>query len=635
MKRDPSAPHLSAVFVDYDNIYLSLKRRNEDAAKRFSKDAGAWLRGIETGRLITSNGSMIADAPRRIVLNRCYGNPVPRRNQADNSTDMNSFPFVRHHFLRSGFEIVDCPPLTSQQKNAADIRMVMDLRDYLTHDTYFDEFIILSGDADFTPVLHRLRQHARRTVIYSNDHTAAAYAAICDGEVRESDLIAALIGNPAQIEAPQTAPPQAAEPQLAQPQIMQSAPIVLQTAPVPVQRAAAPAPHPAQLRLEDLRQMIMAEVVAGIRAASGPVPLEALADRAIRALGHERTVGTAWAGAGSFRELMRVALPNDLRLSENPPYYAYDPQRHVVAQPAPPEVVPVAPQQTIAQQREALAAAMAELTQSDPVDVTPPVDPRQAESRPSRYATIRPSQGPAPKAQPVAPPAPVPAPAPLAARAAATEPQLHRSAATRSAPPAPTQQARPDPHAAAQSAMLRIQEACQAPAISANDYRALFEAMAEEISLNGLTGAQTLTAVGERAEARGIMVRREDVRFVLDVVSEPDPWFEQGATPTLFAGRFRNFVVARCRDHGLQLSATELDLIDGWIMGAAPQATQRAFAPEPPVRAPSAPAAQAREPAGRWWSLDEGRNQAADQRAAAPSGESEDDFPRIIRARQR
>ena len=62
-------------------------------------------------------------------MNRCYGNPVPRRNAHDNSTDMNSFPFVRHHFLRAGFEVVDCPPLTAQLKNSSDIRMVMDIRD--------------------------------------------------------------------------------------------------------------------------------------------------------------------------------------------------------------------------------------------------------------------------------------------------------------------------------------------------------------------------------------------------------------------------------------------------------------------------------------------------------------------------
>ncbi len=193
MAAQSTKPSLSAVFVDYDNIYLSLKRKNEEAAKRFAKDAGSWVQEIASGRLITPTNSSFSEIDRRVVMNRCYGNPVPRRNTQDNSTDMNSFPFVRHHFLRSGFEIIDCPPLTAQLKNSSDIRMVMDVRDFLNHETYFDEFVILSGDADFTPLLHRLRAHARRTVIFANDYTAAPYTSICDGEVREADLISLLL----------------------------------------------------------------------------------------------------------------------------------------------------------------------------------------------------------------------------------------------------------------------------------------------------------------------------------------------------------------------------------------------------------------------------------------------------------
>src|SRR5215468_6740870 len=293
MKRTAGAASLSAVFVDYDNIYLSLKRKSDEAAKRFARDAHLWLREIESGRLITGTNDAFTEDRRRIVMNRCYGNPVPRRNAHDNSTDMNSFPFVRHHFLRAGFEVVDCPPLTAQLKNSSDIRMVMDVRDYLTHDTYFDEFIILSGDADFTPVLHRLRAHARRTVIFANDFTAAPYTAISDGEVRESDLIALILGN----ELPRDA---AAGERL----VMPSA------------------------KSEDVRREILTEVVASVRATNAPVPLEALAERAVRALGHEKTIGTGWAGAGSFRELLRQQLPGEIRLSNEPPYLAFDPKRH-------------------------------------------------------------------------------------------------------------------------------------------------------------------------------------------------------------------------------------------------------------------------------------------------------------------
>ena len=57
MKRESSGPVLTTVFVDYDNIYLTLKRKNEDAAKRFAKESGVWLQGIASGELITSTNS--------------------------------------------------------------------------------------------------------------------------------------------------------------------------------------------------------------------------------------------------------------------------------------------------------------------------------------------------------------------------------------------------------------------------------------------------------------------------------------------------------------------------------------------------------------------------------------------------
>ncbi len=305
MKAQAPGPLLSTIFIDYDNIYLSLKRKNDEAAKRFAKDAGVWLREIESGRLITPTNGLAATTPRRIVMNRCYGNPVPRRNASDNATDMNSFPFVRHHFLRAGMEAVDCPPLTSQLKNSADIRMVMDVRDLLGHDTYFDEFIILSGDADFTPLLHRLRAHARRTVVFANDHTAAPYTAIADGEIREANLISLLLEGATSATETEAAPAAA----------------TAQTAP-----SSAPS-------LDAMRREILAEVVGWVKSAGQPVPLEALADRAVRTLGHDRTVGTGWAGAGSFSNLLTKGLPAEIRLSDQAPYYVFDASRQLAAKP--------------------------------------------------------------------------------------------------------------------------------------------------------------------------------------------------------------------------------------------------------------------------------------------------------------
>jgi NYN domain len=506
MERQSSRPILSAVFVDYDNIYLSLKRKNEDVAKRFAKDASSWVKQLELGNLITPTNTPMSDRPRRLVMNRCYGNPVPRRNQNDNSTDMNSFPFVRHHFLRAGFEIVDCPPLTAQLKNSSDIRMVMDIRDYLDHKTDFDEFIILSSDADFTPVLHRLRSHAKHTVIFANDHTAAPYIALSDGEVREADLIALLLGDKIANDAP---------------------------------KALASEDHPANTRKE-----IVAEVVKAVLEASAPQPLEALADRATKVLGHEKTAGSNWGNAGSFRELLLAELPENVRLTDQAPYFAYDVSRVVT--------------NTVRQPAQAL----------------PSREPEQpAEARPPQAQLVPAST----QSQPVAPP----------------EPPGQQQLAALAQSPASTAKSEPEPVAEPsteiiQQQIARIHEACQAPPISPPEYNALFNVLAAEISENQLQGVKTLDNVVARAKELGIEIDRDDARFVLDVVSEADPWFENGASAKLFAGRFRNFVVARCRSQGLNLSADELDLIDAWFAGAAAKAEWAAAGHAAQDQAPAA-----------------------------------------------
>jgi hypothetical protein len=610
MKRDAAGPCLSAVFVDYDNIYLSLKRKNEEAARRLAKDAASWVREIESGRLITPTNSLFAETKRRIVMNRCYGNPVPRRNSHDNSTDMNSFPFVRHHFLRAGFEVIDCPPLTAQLKNSSDIRMVMDVRDYLTHETYFDEFIILSGDADFTPVLHRLRAHARRTIIFANDYTATPYTAISDGEVRESDLVALLLDGRL-------------------PTTQEGTEAVIMTA---------------SAHNESVRSEIIDEIVAGVRAAAAPVPLEALADRALRALGHEKTIGTSWGGAGSFRELLRQGLPTEVQLSGEPPYYAFDIKRHGQHEAAatPKETAlstesfeaPALTYGNSGAPPQPAAQTMPATPQFQRAIATAATPPAQTPSRSEGEHSSAERGGPSPQ---------------NATSSAATVTDRPPAAAT--ALPAPSTSMATS---TVQQAIARIHDACQAPPLAPPEYRLLFEVMAEEINENGLSGAQTLTNISQRAQQRGLEARRDDIRFVLEVVSEADPWFEQGASANLFAGRFRNFVVARCRGQGLSLSADELDLIDAWFAGGtmpqlAPtraQAAQPLVAPPATSNRPQAPAqATLTQPtppqttassgrSGRWWSLDEGREPVANQRQLDET-ESEDEFPRIVRSRLR
>jgi len=610
MKREAAC--LSAVFVDYDNIYLSLKRKSDEAAKRFAKEAGRWLREIESGRLITPTNAQFGVAPRRIVMNRCYGNPVPRRNPHDNSTDMNSFPFVRHHFLRAGFEVIDCPPLTAQLKNSADIRMVMDVRDLLLHDTYFDEFIILSGDADFTPVLIRLRAHARRTVVFANDFTAAPYTAICDGEIREAALIELMLAGE-----------------------------------LPDGGRDDPAAAPAKGKIEEARREILAEVIAGVRASAAPVPLEALADRALRALGHEKTIATGWAGAGSFRELLRRCLPEEIKLTGDPPYLAFDAKRHVDDRLSRTALEPTngEPSAASSPAPQATAAEAAESSLKMHAGLLP------ARPRPQPGSAAAPARQAETDSQP-APSRPPRQQEAAAAQRAEAQAALPRGAAMPQAPAAQRAEApvarRGDAPSAIQQSIARIQEACQAPPLAPQEYRLLFEIMAKEINDNDLIGAQTLTNITQRAQERGIELRRDDVRFVLEVVSEADPWFEQGASADLFASRFRNFVIARCRGQGLNLSNDELDLIDAWFAGAGLSHASGAARLAPPVAtslatasAPQAlPALEGRS--GRWWSLDDGRahnlelgGAPGESQGLGQSASSTDEFPRVVRSRSR
>ncbi|HWK40042.1 MAG TPA: NYN domain-containing protein, partial [Hyphomicrobium sp.] len=266
-------------------------------------------------------------------------------------------------------------------------------------------------------------------------------------------------------------------------------------------------------------------------------------------------------------------------------------------------------------------------------------EPARGES-PAMQRALAPLFGAQPTQRPATLQAGAPAPAPRAPLAPA-QPEALSGQPGLSQQQAPVSPRTAQGAASIQQSIARIHEASQAPTLSPQDYRTLFDVMAQEIAANGLAGQQTLANIVKRAEAAGIEVRRDDVRFVLDVVSEADPWFDQGASPSLFASRFRNFVVARCRSQGLNLSADELDLIEAWFAAPVARAQQQeGYAPARQAQhgMPGA-GLQAQDPAvaqgdagrgGRWLSYDEGA-QGMPQQATGTG----DDFPRIIRTRLR
>ena len=170
----------SALFVDFDNVYTQLRQLQPAAAERFARQPIEWMRWM-TEQLSIPADHHQPDARRRLLVRRCYLNP-------------NWYQTYRHAFLRAGFEIVDCPPVTSQGKTSTDMHMVLDIVELLAHETRYDEFIVLSADADFTPVLRKLRRYDRRTTVLAIGFPSAAYQASADLLIDERVFIEQALG---------------------------------------------------------------------------------------------------------------------------------------------------------------------------------------------------------------------------------------------------------------------------------------------------------------------------------------------------------------------------------------------------------------------------------------------------------
>ena len=160
----------SALFVDFDNVYLGLRALDPAAADAFATHPGRWL-----ARLSEYQESDGRETTRRFLVRACYLNP-------------SAFPQFRAFFTRAGFRVVDCPSLTRQGKSGADISLVLDAVDALASSTHYDEFIILSADADFTPLVLRCREADRRTTIITAGPAASAYRAVADVVVTSDEF---------------------------------------------------------------------------------------------------------------------------------------------------------------------------------------------------------------------------------------------------------------------------------------------------------------------------------------------------------------------------------------------------------------------------------------------------------------
>ena len=307
----------SAVFVDFDNVFSQLRQLQPEVAERFARQPTHWINWL-VDALALPKPSEDGDR-RRLLGRRCYLNP-------------NWYQAYRHAFLRAGFEIVDCPPVTSQGKTSTDIHMVLDIIDLLQAETRCDEFIVFSADADFTPVLRKLRRHDRRTTVLAIGFPSAAYQASADLLIDERLFVreALRIGPPAAEPAPAPTPP---------PTGLRDEMRVVESkvaGPDPKQQNgagdAAPAaetalkPNPRAATADELSE-IASRLWKAVEESPTPVSAGALASQ-LKA--DFPDVLSNWNGVGTFKAFFRSLGLSRLEWGNGPGGRVMDPSRHEV-----------------------------------------------------------------------------------------------------------------------------------------------------------------------------------------------------------------------------------------------------------------------------------------------------------------
>jgi uncharacterized LabA/DUF88 family protein len=148
-----------AIFIDYDNIEISV-------ADVIGKDAEVdW-------RIILETATRIG----RIALRRAYA-------------DWAIYPDRQRELLGLGIELVHVS--SKRGKNAADIRIVMDALEMIHRGTPVSHVLLISGDGDFTELVHRLRGEGKTVVGMGVSGTSAEYLVnACDEFIYYDKLVA-------------------------------------------------------------------------------------------------------------------------------------------------------------------------------------------------------------------------------------------------------------------------------------------------------------------------------------------------------------------------------------------------------------------------------------------------------------
>ena len=173
----------SAIYIDFDNVHTALRehdlRQNNNLkySNLFLHRASDWLRLLEDG----ADGG----ARRNFLIKRCY---------------FNTGEGIMVPLRMGGFETISCPSMTRQGKSGADMQMALDIYKAslnVGQHAPVDEFIIFSGDADFTPLLTELRGNNKQGTILTLGPISAAYRNVSHQQIDNFPAILEQLSQPA------------------------------------------------------------------------------------------------------------------------------------------------------------------------------------------------------------------------------------------------------------------------------------------------------------------------------------------------------------------------------------------------------------------------------------------------------
>ncbi|MCX7668885.1 MAG: NYN domain-containing protein, partial [Anaerolineae bacterium] len=87
----------------------------------------------------------------RLLIKRAYG-------------DWGRFHRYRRAMLENGIDLFQLYSVGSQQKNRADVRLAIDALETVFTRPSIDLYVIVSGDSDFTELIHKLRDYGKYTI---------------------------------------------------------------------------------------------------------------------------------------------------------------------------------------------------------------------------------------------------------------------------------------------------------------------------------------------------------------------------------------------------------------------------------------------------------------------------------------